>query len=483
MALVDPIQLLETLRAHPAETEWFEFKRGHFDPDEIGEYISALANSAMLHDKRHAFLIFGIDDATHEVVGTEVHLKNKKIKGEPFESWLMRFLSPKINISFEWCVIGGKHVEILSIEPAYDRPVRFRNASYIRVNSIKRRLEEFPEKERTLWQLTSRFSFEEGVAASHLSVDDIFLKFDCDVFSNLLYEGVLPKHRLIANLLADGLILDDKQGGFDVTNLFALCAANDVSEFKTVSHKSPRLIVYKGTDKLVGVEDVEGVRGYAVTFQRLLSYIMRVTGGREVMQHGVRKLVHYYPEKAVREFLANALIHQDLVQSGGRPTIEIFSNKIQFTNPGEPLVELNRMIDAPPRSRNERLSNLMRKAKLCEDRGSGVDRALWAVEAAKLAPPSFAVAEGSTVVTLYMDTNFAAMSKEDRIRACYQHTCLMHLRGDPMSNSTLRGRLGLNKNQYPQASNVISDSIAAGLIRPLDRDQGNRLARYVPYWA
>src|SRR5690606_22162414 len=149
---------------------------------------------------------------------------------------------------------------------------------------------------------------------------------------------------------------------------------------------------------------IEGTRGYIVTFQRLLAYIMRMTGGREIMQHGVRKLVHYYPEDAVREFLANALIHQDLVQSGGRPTIEIFTNKIQFTNPGVPLVELSRIIDAPPRSRNERLSNLMRKANLCEVRGSGVDRALWAVEGAKLAPPSFAAVEDSTVVTLYRDT-------------------------------------------------------------------------------
>lgn len=482
MTLADPIQLIESLRAHPSETEWFEFKRGHFDPDDVGEYISALANSAMLHDQANAFLIYGIEDKTHEVVGTTVHFKDEKVKGEPFESYVSRFLSPKINISFEWCLIDNKHVEILCIEPAYDRPVRYKNVAYIRINSIKKRLDEFWEKERTLWQLTSRYSFEDGVAATHVSSQEILSEFACSDLCDLLYGKPLSDQRMIEKFEAENLIRDDKQGAFDITNLFALCAARDLTRFKTVAHKAPRVTVYKGTTKLDGTEDIDGRLGYAVAFKRILTFIMRSSGGHEVLVHGVRKFESFYPEVAVREFLANTLIHQNLMQDGGRPTIEIFSDKIQFTNPGEPLIELNRLIDAPPRSRNEKLAGLMRKARLCEDRGSGVDRALWAIEEAKLAPPRFATVEGSTIVTMYRRTNFAAMSKEDRIRACYQHSCLMHLKGDPMSNSTLRSRLDLHKGQHPQVSNVISDTISAGLIRPLDVDQGNRFAKYVPYW-
>ncbi|MBO6904161.1 MAG: putative DNA binding domain-containing protein, partial [Parvibaculum sp.] len=326
MALPDAIHLVESLRSHPSETEWFEFKRGHFDPEDVGEYVSALANSAMLHNERLAFLVYGIEDKTHEVVGADVHLKDEKVKGEPFESWLSRYLSPKINLAFEWCLIGGKHVEILCIEPAYDRPVRFRNVAYIRINSIKKRLEEFPEKERTLWNLTSRYSFEDGIAATHVSPQEIIDKFACADLCGLLYGSPLPDARAIENFAAEGLIRDDQQGAYDITNLFALCAARDLTQFKTVAHKAPRVVVYKDTTKLTGIEDIEGKLGYAVAFKRMLAFIMRQTGGREVLEHGVRRYAHFYPEDAVREFLANALIHQDLMQSGGRPTIEIFAD-------------------------------------------------------------------------------------------------------------------------------------------------------------
>lgn len=482
MALADPVALLESLRAHPSETEWFEFKLNNFDPHDIGEYVSALANSAMLHDKRHAYLIFGVADGTHELIGTNIRLRRETVKGELFEHWLARMLNPRINVSIEEFDIDGKHVEIICIEPAYDRPVRFINIAYIRVNSVKKRLDEFPEKERTLWYLTNRYAFEEGVAATHVTPEEIARRFFVQELSELLYGRSMDLNAALQSFVADRLLIDDAQGGFDVTNLFALVAARSLGEFKTVAGKAPRVVVYKGNTKQIGAKDITGEHGYAIAFTKLLKFLMGATGGKEKMLHGLRKTVTTYPELAVREFLANALIHQDLV-AAGRPTIEIFAEKIVFTNPGTSLVAIDRMIDAPARSRNELLAGLMRKANLCEERGSGIDRALWKVEGAQLAPPLFAQVEGATTVTMFSTTNFAAMSKDDRIRACYQHATLRYLEERPMSNGSLRERLGLNKNQYPQVSNVISDAVAAGLIRPLDIDQGNRQARYVPQWA
>jgi ATP-dependent DNA helicase RecG len=125
----------------------------------------------------------------------------------------------------------------------------------------------------------------------------------------------------------------------------------------------------------------------------------------------------------------------------------------------------------------------MRYAGLCEQRGSGVDRALAEIERASLPPPLIQAVEGSTTVTVFMHKPFAELSAEDRIRACYQHACLMYERSDFMSNSSLRERFGLSTRQYPQVSNVIRDAREAGRIRPLNDDQPNRVARYVPYWA
>ncbi|MFZ1772426.1 MAG: RNA-binding domain-containing protein [Rhizobiaceae bacterium] len=483
MALADPVELLNTLRAHDGETEWFEFKKNSFKPEDFGEYISALANSAMLNDKRHAFLVYGVDNKTKEIVGTNINLKNETKGGEVFENWLSRMLSPKINFSFETTYIAGKKLEIVSIEPAYDRPVKFINVAYIRVGENKRHLDEFPEKERALWALTSRQSFELGIAESHLDQDEISEMFHFQKISEIYYPHVKQLPAAIEQMLADGLLYDDLQGGYDITNLMAILAAKNINDHKTIENKSPRVIVYKGRNKVEAEDDVTGQTGYAIAFPLLLKYITGKIMGKEIFVHGVRKRETYYPEVAVREFIANAIIHQDLLEMGVRPTIEIYSDKIKIINAGKPFVEPERIIDAPPRSRNERLASFMRRAGHCEERGSGIVRALQAIERAGQSPPLFQVVNNSYVVTMFKTTEFGSMSRDDRIRACYQHSVLRHLDTNPMNNSSLRARMNLKDSQSSQVSNVIKDALEAGLIKPLEPNQGYRIAKYLPYWA
>lgn len=59
--------LLRSVLALPRETEWAEFKVNDYEPDEIGEYLSALSNSAALHDEKAAYIVWGVEDATHKV--------------------------------------------------------------------------------------------------------------------------------------------------------------------------------------------------------------------------------------------------------------------------------------------------------------------------------------------------------------------------------------------------------------------------------
>jgi ATP-dependent DNA helicase RecG len=215
----------------------------------------------------------------------------------------------------------------------------------------------------------------------------------------------------------------------------------------------------------------------------LLAYIMDKIPHKEIIEHGIRNKRYSIPEAAIREFVANALIHQDLSSSGSGPTVEIYVDRIKITNPGEPLINPDRFIDAPPKSRNEKLAALMRRIGLCESRGSGIDRALEAIESAVLPAPFFQVVEDSTVVTVYAERSFANMTKDERLRACYQHAALKFESGAKMSNQSLRERLGLGDKQYPQVSALIREAMDAGLISPLDEDQANRTARYIPWWA
>jgi predicted HTH transcriptional regulator len=109
--------------------------------------------------------------------------------------------------------------------------------------------------------------------------------------------------------------------------------------------------------------------------------------------------------------------------------IEIYKDRLRISNPGKPLISPDRFIDAPPKSRNEKLAAITKRLGYCEERGSGIDRAIEEIEKQTLRAPLFQEVELSTVVTVYQDSEFKDMSKEERIRACYQHSCLRFERG------------------------------------------------------
>lgn len=116
-----------------------------------------------------------------------------------------------------------------------------------------------------------------------------------------------------------------------------------------------------------------------------------------------------YPPLAIRELVANALIHQDFNLTGTGPMIEIFSDRIEITNPGVPLIDTLRFIDEPPISRNEILASLMRRLNICEERGSGIDKVIFQVEMFQLPAPDFQVTSNHTKAILYAPKDLAGM--------------------------------------------------------------------------
>ncbi len=204
----------------PRETEWLEFKVDHFDPEEVGRYVSGLANSAILQGEPRAYLIFGVENKTHKIVGTKIKLKAEKKGGEPFENWLTRWLDPRLNLEFVSIDCEGLNVEMIAIDPTYHRPVRFMKEAFIRIDSVLKPLGEYPERERSLWLATSSFAFEQGIALHHLSEADIFEKFAVEDFLAMHGYQKFNKRTAIDNLLKLGFIVDDKQRCYDATNMF-----------------------------------------------------------------------------------------------------------------------------------------------------------------------------------------------------------------------------------------------------------------------
>lgn len=477
----NPQKLLESLCSLPRETTWIEFKENKFDHKSIGQYISSLANSAMLDEKDSAYLIFGVRDHDHAIVGTTVDLLGETIGSESLIFWLNKLIEPHITINPITFEYNGKHIEILCIDPGYIQPVKFQRISYIRIDSMQQPLTNYPERERTLWQITSRYSFESCSLKPHLTDTEILNGFEVQELLKLI--GVRGNSTpSIEYLEQSGLVRDDLQGKYEVSSLLGIVSSKDLNNISLLENKGTRVIVYKGRDKLDALDDVEGKKGYLVSFTALLQFIMRQIPSKESLIHGARTKTHDIPEASIREFLANALIHQDFTQTGSRPTVEIFKDKIKITNPGTPLISVDRFIDTPSKTRNPKFAKLMRDAGFCEERGSGVDRAIREIERSVLPPPLIETVEGSTVVTVFMPRKFASMTAEERVRACFQHACLCYESGTPMNNASLRERFGLSQKQYPQVSNVIRDAIDAGKIRPQSEEQANRNARYVPFY-
>lgn len=157
--------LLRDLISHPAETEWIEFKENNEDPREMGEYLSALSNSALLAGQPHGYLCFGIENATHRLVGTRVDPSTLKVGAEPIEPWLARMLEPRIDFSIRTATIDGLPIVIFEVDAARSRPVAFSGVEYIRIGSHKKKLKDYPDREGKIWNKVRGIAFEDGIAA------------------------------------------------------------------------------------------------------------------------------------------------------------------------------------------------------------------------------------------------------------------------------------------------------------------------------
>jgi ATP-dependent DNA helicase RecG len=152
-------RLVDSLRAYASELEWFEFKENRYTPEELGEYISALANAACLNDKPHGYLIFGIHDKTHEVVGTTFDPYVEKGQGEqPLQLWLTLRLNPNLGFTIYPLDYLGLRIVIFEISAAVDRPVSFLNKEWVRIGEVKTELRNHPEKAREIWNRRNRLN-------------------------------------------------------------------------------------------------------------------------------------------------------------------------------------------------------------------------------------------------------------------------------------------------------------------------------------
>lgn len=478
------VSLVNELRKLPTELGWVEFKRNRADPSEIGEYVSALSNAAALAGKAFAYVLWGIDNNSHEVVGTAFEPALTKVGNEDLENWLLRLLTPKIAFQFHQAIVDDRRVVVLEIGRAFRHPVQFQGIEHIRIGSYTKKLRDFPEQERALWRIFDTTPFECLVAADEVDVDEVLRLVDYPAYFDLLHRP-LPEGRdgILDALVADEVIVRTDAGRWNITNLGALLFAKKLGAFRELRRKVVRVIQYRGNSRLQTIKELEGTRGYASGFDGLIGYINGLLPSNEVFRQAMRVTVPMFPELAIRELVANALIHQDLFMAGAGPTVELFDDRMEITNPGTPLVDVDRFLDTPPRSRNESLASLMRRIGVCEERGSGIDKVVHQAELYQLPAPCFEAPGESTRTILFAHRPLRRMGKADRVRACYLHACLKYVNRDYLTNSSLRERFGIQSHNAATASRLIREALDDGRIVPHDATAAPKLMRYVPWWA
>jgi len=475
--------LLEQLVKLPKESEWVEFKLNYHSADEIGERLSALSNGACLLNQNNGYLVFGVKDGVQTIEGTTFKPSATKQKGQELENWLHQFLDPRIDFRIYEFKYNDKDIVIFEIPATLHQPVKFNREGYIRVGTYTRKLYEFPEKEAKIWNKKSTKTFEEEIAKRNIASDEVIQLLDTQAFFELLKlpyptirEGVLQK-------LESEKFIKSIGGKYQITNLGAILIAKNMDEFDVLARKAVRVIVYKGKNRVFTEREQIGKKGYAIGFEGLITYINSQLPANEEIGKAFRKEARMYPDLAIRELVANAIIHQDFKESGTGTLIEIFQDRIEFTNPGLPLITTNRFIDEY-QSRNEALASFMRRIGICEEKGSGIDKVIFQSELYQLPAPDFQAMEKHTRTIMFSFKELNDMDKNDKVRATYQHACLCYVSNEKMTNQSLRERFKIEEKNSAIASRIIRDALQSNLIKEDDPDSKSRkFARYIPFWA
>jgi len=463
------------------ELNEFDWKAG-ISPDKkrLAEHLSAFANHP-----GGGFLVYGIgpDGTPIGIAEGDIHVVLTRIT-----NLARNAVDPAICIDHAVGEHQSKRLLFVCIPESSIKPVRLRGSYYdvfIRSAASTRRASRQEIGSLMLHSRTPRW--EELRASLLLTRAQLIEMLSAESILKMLGRPEpSTEPELFDWLEGEKFVAKELSGGGYVTNLGAISAARRIADFPDLRRKALRVIVYQGVNKVRTRLEQEGKVGYAIGFQGMLSFITSRLPQNEVIQQALRAKITVYPEIALREILANALIHQDFTITGAGPLVEIFDDRIEISNPGNllPSKQLDRLIGTQPESRNELLARSFRQYKICEERGSGLLKAGAEIELYGLPPIEFYTGSNFFKVTLHKPRSFAEMSQRERLEACYQHSVLKYFSDDALTNASLRQRLKMPEKQTTMVSALIRQAVSEGRIKQADPHSTSRkFARYVPYWA
>lgn len=367
--------LVDKLISLPKENEYVEFKENNHKPDDMGERISALSNSANLFQEPFGYLIFGIKDETHEIVGTKFKPTEEKIGNMELEGWLMQMLDPKIDFRIhEFKYKGKADLVLFKIPAVINRPIAFKNTPYVRVGSITRPLRDFPDKEAKIWNSGKRdFSAE---ICEEATLDD--LDPQAILRARKEYKEKYPKQTIEVDAWDDITFLNKakitKQG--KITKAAIILLGKSESEH----FLSPAIakITWILKDEKNNERDYEHFSPpFLINSEKISGKIRNLTYRYLPDNSLFPKELSQYDPYIIREILHNCIAHQDYELVGKINVVEK-PEELIFTNSGSfiPMTIENVIkMDAPPEYyRNPFLANAMVNLNMIDTIGSGIKK-------------------------------------------------------------------------------------------------------------
>ena len=354
------ISVAETLReclSYPEEREWFEFKENTFERDSVGEYISALSNSAAITGRSFAFMFWGVNDKTHHVKGTKINY-NKEFDNEPVQHYIARNLSPSVSFFFQDFEYDGKRVVCLAIPSAKIVPTSFKGERYIRIGSSKENLKRYPERESFLFSVLT-FGLP--------TINNTDSEYQDLSFSQLLDYYSARGFSLNNATFRENLHLLTKAGKY---NIMAQLLSDN-------SHIPVRVAIFAGKNKATKLYSVKefGYKCLLYSLNEVLSYgeLLNIPQADEKGRIMERNEVPLFNQDAYREAVINAFLHNNWIELN-EPMITVFSDRIEIVSRGSlaPLQTLDGFYRGHSVPVNDKLSELFLQLHISEKTGRGI---------------------------------------------------------------------------------------------------------------
>lgn len=351
--------IINELRGYDSEREWFELKENWFAANELGEYVSALSNSAAIDGKKDAYFVWGVHDENHEITGTNFNY-NQDVNHEPLKHFLARQFTPDINLIFDETSMEGKKVVLLTIPAAKSVPTAFQNERYIRIGSSKEKLRKYPEKEAYLFEVLRRgFPTIENTPSEYQDL----------TFEKLLIYYGAKGIKLNLDTYQKNLSLLTEDGKYNI--LAQLLSDN--------SHMPIRVSIFSGKTKSDNMYSVREFGNQCILYSldEVLRYgdVLNIIQADETNRVVERKDVPLFENEAFREAIINAFVHNKWV-GGNEPMITVFSDRIEILSRGSlaPEQTMEGFFAGESIPVNKKLSEIFLQLHISEKTGRGVPR-------------------------------------------------------------------------------------------------------------